>query len=93
MPLDMITYKKEGKEYILIANSTRNLMRIDPADIEKFEGTLTNKVDRFNTEGVKYTSIPLAVRHMDKLDDEHVLLLSRMPYGTMQLSNVSTKAI
>ncbi|MEO1654203.1 MAG: hypothetical protein AAFU64_11695, partial [Bacteroidota bacterium] len=93
MPLDMITYKKEGKEYILIANSTRNLMRIDPDDIANFEGTLSEKVERFDTKGVKYTSIPLSVRHLDKLDDETVLIMSRMPYGSMQLTVVASKSI
>ena len=37
-PLDMIAYQSGDKEYILVANSNRALMKIDPKNIETQTG-------------------------------------------------------
>src|SRR5205807_6440448 len=49
-PLDMIVYKKGGKEYILLANSARGVMKISTEGIDKAEG-ITAKVN--DTAGLK----------------------------------------
>ncbi len=58
IPLDIISYRSEGKERILIANASRSLMRIEPADLEKQKEGLTIDVDDRNTAGVPY--VPLS---------------------------------
>ena len=37
-PLDMIVYQKDGKDYLLLANSSRGIMKISTDQIEKVEG-------------------------------------------------------
>ncbi len=36
-PLDMIVYSKGGKDYLLMANSRRGVMKVDVANIDKTE--------------------------------------------------------
>ncbi len=93
MPLDMVVYQKGGKDYLLIANTTRNLMRVDPAEIANYEGSLSEKVERYGTAGVSYTAIPTLVQQMDKLNDNYVVMLTRLPYGSMSLIAQSTKRL
>src|SRR5436309_3144814 len=37
-PLDMIVYQKDGKDYLLLANSSRGIMKINSDQIEKAKG-------------------------------------------------------
>lgn len=94
-PLDMVTYQKEGKEYILIANTRRALMRIDPADIEKQESITTPISDEGPfTSGVPFTQFPSSgIQQLDNLNEYYVLVLQRMPSGTLDLVSLSTKRL
>jgi hypothetical protein len=75
-PLDMIVYKKDGKDYVLMANSARGVMKIAAAD---FAGAteLTTAVNGGGTAGVKAETIKelTDVVQLDKLDDGHAILL------------------
>src|SRR5688500_15164636 len=53
-PLDMIVYQKDGKDYLLLANSSRGIMKIDTAQIEKAD-KIEEKVD--DKKGVTYETI------------------------------------
>src|SRR5688500_5475556 len=53
-PLDMIVYQKDGKDYLLMANSARGIMKIDTAQIEKAV-KIEEKVD--DKKGVTYETI------------------------------------
>ena len=92
-PLDMIAYKKGGKEYILIANTRRPLMRIDPADIAKQHDGLTTPIpDDGVTAGVPYKPLPSSgIQQIDNFNDEFVLALQRNPGGTLDLVSLSVK--
>jgi hypothetical protein len=37
-PLDIVAYEKEGKSYLLIANSARGVMKVSTENIEKQAG-------------------------------------------------------
>src|SRR5439155_26701410 len=37
-PLDMVVFKKDGKDYILMANSSRGVMKITTDNIDKIRG-------------------------------------------------------
>jgi hypothetical protein len=92
MPLDMISYQKDGKNYILIANSTRNLMRIEVDKIANYQGTITTHISqRFEKAGVEYLTIPLMAQQMDRLNDDFVLILQRLPQGSLNLTSVTLK--
>ncbi len=88
-PLDMLVYQNDDKEYILIANSNRTLMKIDPADIEKQEKGLTEPVSgRHHTAGAEYVAIAqVGVQQIDNLNDEYVVAIQRMANGSLNLKS------
>ena len=75
-PLDMIVYSKDGKDYILMANSARGVMKVPTEGIDKAKG-ITTPVRGGGTAGVKYETIKdlKGVLHLAKLDKEHALIL------------------
>jgi hypothetical protein len=74
-PLDMIVYSKDGKDYILMANSARGVMKI-PAEGFASATAITAR-PAGDTAGVKYETIKelQGVMQLDKLDAGHALLL------------------
>jgi hypothetical protein len=83
----MITMTKEGKSFLVLANSNRPVFRINYKNIESFEGTLTTPVaENFATEGVKFVSMPLTnVVQLAKLDDNRMVMLQRKSDGALTL--------
>jgi hypothetical protein len=77
-PIDFVRYQREGKEFILIANSNRTLMRMDPAEIAKAK-EMTTPVERaFVSGGVPYLSVASAgVMQLADLDAERIVVLAR----------------
>lgn len=73
-PLDMITYEKDGKQYLLLANSARGVMKIPADGIEKQEGITTKVEDK---AGLSYDTLKdlEGVEQLDKLGQDHALLL------------------
>ena len=86
-PLDIVSFEKKGKSYILMANTSRALMRIDPAKIETFSDYLTTPVSESSaTAGVDFIALPYVnVLQMDKLEHNKVVLLQRMSNGDLNL--------
>ena len=77
-PLDMISFEKEGKEYILVANSNRQVMRINPDDFSDAKGLTDPLKERYTTAGVGYVSLPLVgVLQLDNLDANNIVVLQR----------------
>lgn len=91
-PLDIVSYTKDNKPYLLLANSSRALMKIDPAAIERYEDYLTEPVEENSaTAGIEFISLPYVnVVQMDKLSDERILLLQRMANGDLNLHTASS---
>jgi hypothetical protein len=84
-PLDMVVYKKEGREKLLIANSNLPFMIVDPRDVEAFEGEITSEVPGY-TGGVRFESRSgTGIQQLDNLDDEHVVVLKRLMGGRLDL--------
>jgi len=73
-PLDMIVYKKGGKEYILMANSSRGVMKITTEGIDKAE-SITKRVP--DKAGQPYETVEglKGVVQLDALDPEHAVVL------------------
>ena len=53
-PLDIISYQKDGRTFLLLANSRRGVMKISTDNVEKQEG-ITQKID--STAGLSYETI------------------------------------
>ncbi len=81
-PLDMITYKKDGKDYLLIANNRRGVMKMATDGIDKVEA-ITQRIGGGGTAGQKYETIASlkGVEQLDKLSDTQALVLVRGPAG------------
>ena len=67
-PLDMIAYSKDGKDYILMANSNRGVMKVHAENLGGY-GPITHKIAA--TEGVPYDTVQglQGVRRLDKLTE------------------------
>ncbi len=73
-PLDMIAYKKDGVDYILMANSNRGVMKLDASDLGSYH-QITDKIA--GTKGVPYETIEAlqGVRRLDRLDEGSALAM------------------
>ena len=74
VPLDMIVYKKDGQQVILMSNSARGVMKITTKDITRKEG-ITERVR--GKAGQKYDTIESLknVVQLDKLNSKNALVL------------------
>lgn len=75
-PLDMIVYKQNGKDYLLLANSARGVMKISTDNLEKNEG-LTSPVPDGNTAGQAYETVDsyAGTIQLDRLNDTTAVIL------------------
>jgi hypothetical protein len=75
-PLDMISYQKDGKPYLLLANSARGVMKI-PADKITGAESITAKVA--DKQGIAYETIEAwkGIDQLDRLDDKTAVVLTR----------------
>ena len=90
-PLDMVVYKKDGKEKLLIANSNLPLLIVDPKDVEAYEGVIDKHVETY-VAGVRYEPRSgTGVQQMDNLGDDYVEVLRRLPGGRLDLVPISVK--
>ena len=92
-PLDMISYKKDGKQYFLMSNTNRPIMRFRYETIANYKDTMTQPVTEFAVaEGVAYDNLPMVnVLQMDNLDAENVIYLQRTSSGDLTLRSRPTK--
>jgi hypothetical protein len=86
-PLDMITMKKGGESFLLMANSSRPVFKVKYKNIEAFQGTITTPVEEnFATSGVDFVSLPVVnVLQLEKLDESQFILLQRKANGDLDL--------
>jgi len=87
-PLDMIVYQKDGKDFVLMSNSSRGVMKI-PTDRFDSAGDITKPVRE--KEGVSYETIAelKGVVQLDQLDKDHALVLAQGQDGAMSLETVA----
>src|SRR4051812_27244390 len=83
-PIDMIVYEKGGKDYLLLANSSRGVMKISTDQIEGTE-SITSHVE--NTKGLPYETLKdwTGIEHLDRLDQTRAVVLRRDDKGSMNL--------
>jgi hypothetical protein len=82
----MITYGKDGGQFILMANSSRGVMKLPAENLEKYDGI----VAQTERQGVPYETIATlkGVQQLDKLDDGHALVLTDES-GSLDLRTVT----
>lgn len=86
-PLDMIVYQKNGKDYLLLANSSRGVMKIPTDQIEGAEAIATPVAGK---KGLPYETIEswTGVEQLDRLDSAHAILLRRADNGSLALESL-----
>ena len=75
-PLDMVVYQKEGKTFILIANTARGVMKVSTDGLDKIE-PITAQVR--GTAGVKFETVKglSNVVQLDRLSESQAILLAK----------------
>jgi hypothetical protein len=88
-PLDMVPYKKDGHNYILIANSNLGLLKLKTDNLESY--TAIDSPTVTNVAGVPYDTLSAfkGVRHLAQLDDSRVLILASGPAGATDLQTIA----
>lgn len=88
-PLDMIEYTKDGDGFLLMANSSRGVMKIPTKDLGD-AAHIEEHVSGGRTAGVGYETIQAmqGVVQLDKLDAEHAVVLARDDDGKLVLKTV-----
>jgi hypothetical protein len=86
-PLDMVVYQKGGKDYLLLANSARGVMKISTDGIAE-AASISEPVR--DTAGQPYEKITdmKGVEQLDLLDKDNALVIVRTPNGSMNLETV-----
>jgi hypothetical protein len=86
-PLDMFVYQKGGQDFILIANSSRGVMKVPTKGIEDI-AAITEKID--GTAGLKYETIDelQGVTQLDRLNGERAVILVQNEGGRQDLKTI-----
>ena len=89
-PLDMISYTKDGQDFLLLSNSARGVMKITTAGLKENEG-LTEPVRGGGAAGQSYETVDSFknVVQMEKLNDMSALLLVQDDAGNLSLKTVA----
>ena len=79
-PSDMIVYKKDGQDYILMSNNTRGVMKVPTTPFAKAAPIASRIAD---TGGVPFETIASmkGVQQLDLLDSQRAMLLVQSPSG------------
>jgi hypothetical protein len=90
-PLDMLVYKKDGREKLLIANSDLPFLIVDPRDIESYQGAIAEPTKTY-VAGVRYEPRSgVGVQQMDLLNPETIVTIRRHPGGNLDLVSLPVK--
>ena len=87
-PLDMIVYNKGGKDYLLIANNSRGVMKVTTDHIDNI-AAIEKKVSS-ETAGLTYESIKdlKGVEQLAKVDNGHAIILVKTDAGSYNLQTI-----
>ncbi|HWN97333.1 MAG TPA: hypothetical protein VNT99_20035 [Methylomirabilota bacterium] len=86
-PIDMIVYQKGGKDYLLLANSSRGVMKFGTDSIEQAESITTRVADK---KGLGYETVEgwKDVNHLDRFDEKNALVLRKGEAGALNLESL-----
>jgi hypothetical protein len=88
-PLAMIVYNKGGKDYVLMCNNARGLMKINLEGVDKIEA-IKDPVRGGGTAGLKYETIKgmEGVQRLDAFDKDHAVVLTREKGGRFNIETI-----
>jgi len=86
-PLDMVVVPSEGGDRIFIANSNLPLIIVDIADIAAYEGEIDGPLEEYSAGVEHLKRSGTGIQQMELLGDSHLVMLRRMPSGTLDLGS------
>ena len=88
-PLDLIVYEKDGKEFLLLANSDRGVMKVSTENIETADGIL-EPVKGGASKGLSYETIAgwTGITQLAQLDSSTALVLRKVDVGAANLESL-----
>jgi len=88
-PLDMIAYKKDGKDFLLMSNTARGVMKISTDNIARNDG-ITEPIKDGGTSGQQFETIKelSGVVQLDRLNDETLVVIVKHETGSQDLKTV-----
>ena len=88
-PIDMIVYQKEGKDFLLLANNRRGVMKIGTENFAKAE-KIETRVPGTKHEGISVEPIAdwKGIEQLDKLDATHALVMRKTDSGALNLESL-----
>lgn len=88
-PLDMLVYEQHGKNFLLMSNSARGVMKISTDDLENNKG-LSERVANGGVAGQPYETIESlqGVVQLAKLGDKHALVIQHSEGGPFAMRSV-----
>jgi len=86
-PLDMVPYKKDGHEYILIANSSFGVVKLH-ADSLATDKPIDSPTVVNNAAGATYDKITTLtnIQHLAPVDEGHALVVSKAPVSVQTIA-------
>lgn len=90
-PMDMLLIRKQGKNYVLIANSDRTLLRLSAEDIGRAPAMTQPVSQAYEAGGVAQLAISqVGVRAIEDLNRNYILALQRdVEDGSLNLTSLS----
>lgn len=87
-PLDMVVYSKNGSDYLLMANSSRGVMKVETIEFDSLP-SIGEKVA--GTQGAAYDTVANweGVEQLDLLDDRNALILQKSESGVRSLLSLA----
>ena len=90
-PLDMVVYRKDGKDKLLIANSNLPFLIVDPKTSRPTRAPSTNTSRPTSPASATSRGRATGVLQMDNLGTDHVSVLRRLPGGRLDLVPLSVR--
>jgi len=87
-PIDMVVYKKNGQDFILMSNNARGVMKVPTSPFGKAPA-ITSQIP--DTGGVPFETVSSmkGVKQLDLLDQTHAMLLVESAAGALDLGAVA----
>lgn len=87
-PLDMIAYQHGGKDYLLLANSSRGVMKISTDNLERSSG-ITERISDKSGQSYETIAALKGVVELDRLNKGHAVVLIRSEAGALNLQTIA----
>jgi hypothetical protein len=87
-PLDMVVYEKGAKTYVLMANSSRGLMKISTDGIDKAQGITSRIAEKAGQTYETLDNFKNNIVQLDRLDKDNALVLVRGESGALNLETI-----